>query len=183
MGAGGAGNARSMDGIAPLSGAEGSHHYVQNPDSIYAGTHYAGNYKVVYFGYPFEAIAGNPSRYTQKWQILARILNFFGEPLPPIAVEEPDTPKQMQISLPISFVPNPFNKQIAIRWQKAEMRNAQLRIYDASGKLVKTFTNINSSTVIWDGKDSKNYVLPNGVYFCEIQNENIKASGKVLMLK
>jgi hypothetical protein len=185
MGSGGAGNARSMDGIKPINGAVGCYHYVLNPDTIYAGTHYSNSYKVVYFGFPFEAIAGNATRYSQKWEIMARILTFFGEPLPPIGVKEEPKVFYQLIEPTLSFAPNPFHKQTAIRFQIGEARNSQLNIYNAAGKLVRilTLSQTTSQSVIWDGKDAHRRNLPTGVYFCELRKDNTTINGKVLLMR
>lgn len=183
MGSGGAGNAQSMDGIKPIAGATGSHHYVLNPDSIYAGVHYSNTYKVVYFSFPFEAIAGNPARYTQKWEIMARILTFFGEALPPAAVTESKASYQLRSPL-ISFKPNPFQKQTVIRFQTSALRNGELHIYNSTGKLVRTLKVADAAQlVIWDGKDMHNRFLPTGVYFGELRKENMLLKGKVMLLR
>lgn len=184
MGAGGAGNARTMDGIKPINGAVGCYHYVLNSDTIYAGIHYSNSYKIVYFGFPFEAIAGNITRYTQKWEIMARILTFFGEPLPPIGVKEEFKVFNRLNITNLSFAPNPFHKQTAIRFQIEGVRNSKLNIYNAAGKMVRTFNIANAiQSVIWDGKDMHNQVLPTGVYFGELRNDNTTINGKVLLMK
>jgi hypothetical protein len=184
MGSGGAGNARTMDGIKPINGAAGCYHYVLNPDTIYAGIDYAGSYKVVYFGFPFEAIAGNVTRYSQKWDIMARILTFFGEPLPPISIKEESYVHSQAIEPILSFAPNPFHKQTAIRFQAGFARNSKLIIYNSAGKMVKNFKISNATqSVIWDGKDMHNQVLPNGVYFCEFRKDNTTINGKLLLMK
>ncbi|MEO0092758.1 MAG: S8 family serine peptidase [candidate division WOR-3 bacterium] len=183
MGTGGANNALSMDGIQPIGGATGSHHYVANPDTIYGGIHYSNTYKVVYFGFPFEAIAGNPTRYTQKWVIMARILTFFGEALPPAEIKE--APKTfVKTNLPVlSLAPNPFAKQVAIKLLISDYQNAQLNIYNAVGKLVKSFKRLVTKSVIWDGTDFNNRQLPSGVYFVELRQGSNLSSDKVLRMR
>uniref|UniRef100_A0A7C6EDS4 T9SS type A sorting domain-containing protein n=1 Tax=candidate division WOR-3 bacterium TaxID=2052148 RepID=A0A7C6EDS4_UNCW3 len=187
MGTGGANNAVSMDGVQPIDGAVGCYHYVANPDSIYGATHYSNSYKVVYFAFPFEAIAGSPTRYTQKWRIMARILTFFGEALPPTEINE-ETKTFCRIGLPsLSFIPNPFTKQTTIRFQIADFKNAQLNFYNATGKKVKTINLAKANnliqSVIWEGRDKNERMLPTGVYFVELKNGDRIVSGKVLLMR
>ncbi len=168
LGTGGAGNARSMDGIAPLSGAVGSHHYSNNPDSIYAGIHYAGDYKVVYFGFPFEAIDANPTRYTQKWEILRRILLFFNEQLP--GIEE----KSVSInSSSLAILPNPFSSQTVIRFSPSKLsHSAKINLFDANGKLINHWSVTSAkNSIIWNGKDRQGRPVSNGIYFCVMQSK------------
>jgi subtilisin family serine protease len=164
MGTGGANNARSMDGIQPINGAIGSHHYPTNPDTIYAGIHYAGTYKVVYFGFPFEAVDANPTRYSQKWEILRRILVFFEQTLP--GVEEKLETTSL-VALTIS--PNPFSMRTVIHFSASAIKNRtpDVYIYNSAGILIKTL-NAQHSTgniLIWDGTDCHGKELPDGVYF------------------
>ena len=163
IGTGGANNARSLDGVQPLSGAVGSHHYRSVADSIYAGIHYAGAYKVVYFGFPFEAVDANPTRYTQKWEILRRILVFFQEQLP--GVEEK---LEIKPSAMLTISPNPFTNQTILRlsptWRTG---SAQVNIYDASGKIVNHWVlTPERNTVKWSGTDNFGRPLATGIYFC-----------------
>lgn len=173
MGTGGANNARSMDGIQPINGAIGSHHYPTNPDTVYAGIHYAGTYKVVYFGFPFEAIDANPTRYTQKWEILRRILIFFEETLPGVAEKlETMSPAGLTIR------PNPFSTKITIRigtgksllqkvGEASLPRLFLIQIYDIAGKLVRHWKlDSPQNSIVWDGTDYQGRKLPKGIYFC-----------------
>jgi subtilisin family serine protease len=182
MGTGGANNARSMDGIQPINGAVGSHHYPTNPDTIYAGIHYAGAYKVVYFGFPFEAIDANPTRYTQKWEVLRRILVFFEETLP--GVEEKlaiTTPGGLRIS------PNPFSDRTTIYFSSVKANQPiAVNLYDISGKTVKHWVlNNHQSSVEWDGTDNQGMNLPKGIYFCVLQQplSQTKIVSKLIYLK
>ncbi|MDH5185521.1 MAG: S8 family serine peptidase [candidate division WOR-3 bacterium] len=180
MGTGGAGNARSMDGIQPLSVALGSHRYPNNPDTIYAGIHYSGDYKVVYFSFPFEAVDANPTRYTQKWEILRRILLFFDEQLP--GFEEP----YLEFSNHFAIQPNPFSSHTIIGFSPlAAVKNQKtdFKIYDLSGKMVRHWRlSQQKSTVLWDGTDSKGNSVPNGIYFGLVQNISLPASTFVTKL-
>jgi len=174
LGVGGANNARSMDGIQPIGGAVGSHHYVQNPDTIYAGIHFAGDYKVVYFGFPFEAIDA-ATRYTQKKEILRRILVFFNERLPKIAEEFPLS----SFRIPnLTCRPNPFSTHTIIYFSPKTQNQIRLRrtvnIYNRSGRLVTSYKlSTTSNCLIWDGTDFSGRQVPQGIYFCVIQNGDL----------
>jgi hypothetical protein len=65
--------------------------------------------------------------------------------------------------------PNPFTKQTAIRFMPNALRK-ELKIYDVSGKIVKSFfTNNQSLTTnnyfVWDGFDCQGKEVKPGVYF------------------
>jgi hypothetical protein len=137
-GAGGAGNAVSVDGIKPLAGAYGSSIFKDYGDTtVYGSLHFAGTYKLVYFSMPFEAIDHSTLRYVQKWTILRRIMNFFGEPLP-YAVSEPETRSSFIVdrSSFIVVAPNPVTRYASIEYALSPSSSSLrptpffLRIYD-----------------------------------------------------
>jgi hypothetical protein len=65
--------------------------------------------------------------------------------------------------------PNPFtNKLRIILPHLGSEENIVLRIYDISGRCVKTLYHRNSDQIIWTGIDDRGKVLPAGIYFCQI---------------
>lgn len=183
-GAGGAGNSRSNDGIRPLSGARGCFWYRGYPDTtIYGAIHYSGNYKVVYFGMPFEAINHSPLRYIQKWDVMRRILTFFGERLPGIEETESTRPTRVINTLyTLSLSPNPFSERTTIRFPLPVTNNAQLNIYNLSGALIKTIK-VSGSSINWDGTDQNSQKLTNGIYFCELKTPQGSLIQKAVILR
>ena len=182
LGSGGAGNSRSMDGIQPIDGAEGSHHYVHNPDTIYAGVHYSGIYKTVYFGFPFEAIDASPTRYFQKWDILRRILIFFTEQLPGVKEQNSNFHSQNILSI----FPNPFFNKTHIRLSTSKANDCMfIGIFDISGRLIRNWSLFSNQEIIWDGSDNQGRKLPGGIYFCIVRQAlNAKPQfKKVIYLK
>jgi hypothetical protein len=182
LGSGSAHNARSMDGIQPINGAEGSHNYVHNPDTIYAGIHYSGIYKIVYFGFPFEAIDASPTRYSQKWDILRRILIFFNEQLPGIKEENFNFHSQSIMRV----FPNPFFNKTHIRLSTSKTNECMpIGIFDISGRLIKNWSLFSNQEIIWDGSDNQGRKLPGGIYFCVVKQAlNAKPQfKKVIYLK
>ena len=80
----------------------------------------------------------------------------------------------------IDISPNPFSKQTRISFSKiARAEDIELRIYDVTGKLIKSFgklTNHPSSInqIVWDGRDDKGAILPSGTYLFLIDNQGAK---------
>jgi hypothetical protein len=65
--------------------------------------------------------------------------------------------------------PNPFtNKLRIILPHLGSEEDIVLRIYDISGRCVKTLYHHNSDQIIWTGIDDRGKVLPAGIYFCQI---------------
>ncbi|MEO0074523.1 MAG: T9SS type A sorting domain-containing protein [candidate division WOR-3 bacterium] len=79
----------------------------------------------------------------------------------------------------VNISPNPFTSKINIK-NNSEINF--LKIYDISGKLVKSFTNA-STQIIWDGENNQGQIVPNGVYLLELQSNNNKITRRVIKLK
>ncbi|UCD19393.1 MAG: Omp28-related outer membrane protein [candidate division WOR-3 bacterium] len=111
--------------------------------------------------------------------------------VPMLGVQESGTPENLRaISLNVS--PNPFAKQTQIRYMIQDARDMtqepKMNIYDATGRLVKSFDLESSSmdrasSVIWDGTDQLDRKLPGGVYFITLQNFDSKIVKKAILVK
>ena len=97
---------------------------------------------------------------------------------------------QVQQELPaITCSPNPFTHSTAMRYSiKTANQAAELRIYDAAGKVVKSLHPVSSiqnqeSVVFWDGTDGFGRILPSGIYFVELETENGVITDKIIKLE
>jgi hypothetical protein len=84
--------------------------------------------------------------------------------------------------------PNPFNPATVIRINLANNNEmASLKVYDATGKLVKVLHNgvVNgfTATYSWDGTDRNGQAVASGVYFYEFKTPNFAAMKKMIFLK
>ncbi len=99
--------------------------------------------------------------------------------------------------------PNPFSKLTTVSFsigQSAKSsvlegressscsRDMALQIYDAAGRLVRSFLLpnsylLNSTSVVWDGTDDSNRQLPGGVYFVKLRTDGIDILKKVVLLR
>ncbi len=81
--------------------------------------------------------------------------------------------------------PNPFNKSVNINYYVSQPGIVRINIYDGSGRLVRRlldeFKISGEYNIIWDGSDEANILLPNGIYFCYIQNEMEKKVLKAIL--
>ena len=78
--------------------------------------------------------------------------------------------------------PNPFNPSTAINFQLPDAGWVSVNIYDTAGRQVAVamndWTNAGSHTVTFDGSN-----LTSGVYLYRIQAGDLRASGKMLLVK
>ncbi len=83
--------------------------------------------------------------------------------------------------------PNPFSQRTLISYQFPQAGRVVLRVYDASGRVVKTLQNgmqeRGSHTVSWDGRDDKGRSVANGVYFYRVDAPGLKDTKKAVVTK
>jgi len=84
--------------------------------------------------------------------------------------------------------PNPFKHRTDIKYQIPFDCNAEIIIYDVTGRLVKFFdlksdiSNLQSK-IIWSGKDENDRTLPNGIYFCRLKTRVGSIMEKIVFLR
>lgn len=88
--------------------------------------------------------------------------------------------------------PNPFNPETWIPYQLAEASDVRIRIYDASGRMVRTLSLGNKEAgfyiskedaAYWDGRNDLRETVASGVYFYHLQAGEGNAIHKMLILK
>jgi len=84
--------------------------------------------------------------------------------------------------------PNPFNPSTLIRFGLPEAQPVSLRIFDASGRLVRTLLDelpldAGYYEMSWDGRDGRGRALSSGVYFYRVSTETEQISAKATLLK
>jgi len=84
--------------------------------------------------------------------------------------------------------PNPFNGGTTIDYRITATSHVSLRVYDVSGRLVKTLVDQVQSpqdgySVSWDGRNNAGQTLPSGIYFYRIVTSNFQQTRKIALLK
>lgn len=74
-----------------------------------------------------------------------------------------------------------------IRFQGFSGRRISLKVYDVTGRLIKTFYDNQmikaNQSISWDCKDDIKRKLANGVYFVRLVTEGFQEVKKVILLK
>lgn len=101
----------------------------------------------------------------------------------PIGVEETPPPSYYHIS---KVSPNP-GKIVTISYEIPKESMVSLRIYDISGRLVRTLWYgpkfAGAYTTTWNGIDNSGRVVPQGVYFCQLTGPNAVSTRKVVLVR
>jgi hypothetical protein len=73
---------------------------------------------------------------------------------------------------PLDVSPNPFNASARINWQMRRDGAADLKVFDASGRVVRTLVSgpcrAGSYTTVWNGADNAGRKLAHGIYFVRL---------------
>ncbi|MCX7784795.1 MAG: T9SS type A sorting domain-containing protein [candidate division WOR-3 bacterium] len=96
----------------------------------------------------------------------------------PTCIEENYAQFSTNPSLRIS--PNPFTSYTHISYNGNLQNFKNIKIYDATGNLVKTLTETNS---IWDGRDEANNLLSAGIYFIQLETNSERKISKITLLR
>jgi hypothetical protein len=130
----------------------------------------------VYVSGWFWTAGGKPSSHIARWGDTATGIEVTGDPAPGIGL--------------VQSYPNPFNGTTTIRLQDSgieEGADVTLRIYDASGRLVRTLLDGGAprtgDVVVWDGTTDLGRPAASGVYFCRLDAGRVSDVCKITLLK
>ena len=83
--------------------------------------------------------------------------------------------------------PNPFRDKVNIQYCIGSgARGIELKIYDATGRLIKQFNNSTIqpfNQIVWDGTDNSNREVPNGVYFCRVKSSDLTVTKQIILIR
>jgi beta-lactamase superfamily II metal-dependent hydrolase len=83
--------------------------------------------------------------------------------------------------------PNPFNPMTRIEFSLDEQARVYLRIYDVSGKVVRTLlqetVSIGMHSAFWNGDDEHGRPVASGVYVCRLETNDKTAVRKMVLLR
>jgi len=86
------------------------------------------------------------------------------------------------------ITPNPFSDEtmISLHYSGAMNSRTSLKIYDATGCLIKRFDHLSdqrSTQIAWDGCDDSGKRLPNGIYFVKLSTGITSITQKAVILR
>ncbi len=88
----------------------------------------------------------------------------------------------------LTVYPNPSSGAVTITLDVAQLTSSAntLEVFDLSGKLIKQIpfqANAGNSSIVWNGTDQTNSVVPNGTYLCVINDKEKRFTQKVIIQK
>lgn len=131
-GSGGAGNGSSLDGISPIGGALACAGFQGFADTTLCSMiRFADAYRVVFLSAPFEAIDHSASRYLQRWTLMRRVLEWFGERMPGVGIVDA---RAGCSSRGFVIAPNPVGRETRAGFVAPYGGPAVLRAYSCDGR-------------------------------------------------
>ena len=107
----------------------------------------------------------------------------------PIILKDVGRPRQ---SLLLQNYPNPFNPETWIPYQLSEPSEVMIRIYNARGQLVRTFSLgqreagyyiDRTRAAYWDGRNDTGEKVASGMYFYQLRAGDFSATRRMLIVK
>jgi hypothetical protein len=99
----------------------------------------------------------------------------------------PVTPGQTYVNRLAANLPNPFNPSTTIKYELAQSGRASLRVYDVSGRIVRTLVdrehNVGAYETRWDGRDQAGRPAASGVYFYRLESGRFIETRRMVLLK
>jgi hypothetical protein len=91
------------------------------------------------------------------------------------------------LSYAFSIYPNPFAKQTRVDYAIPEPTSVEVKIYDVTGKLIKTLINKKLEPgyyqIDWYGKDTIGRKVAAGVYFILMNAQGFESQQKVIFVR
>lgn len=141
-------------------------------------------------GARFAYVSGRPYRYGHaplRANVEFILANFFNEPFAPATSVGGGAGAALWRTEVSAVRPNPFNPRTTISCSLAERGEARLRVYDASGRLVRTLAEgpceAGGHAVTWDGSDHAGRAVASGVYFVRLEAAGTTDARKMVLLK
>ena len=106
-----------------------------------------------------------------------------------VTLEGIGTPKRSQL---IQNYPNPFNPETWIPYRLSEDSNVSITIYDAAGKIVRTFSlgfqsagfyQDRGRAAYWDGKNAFGESVASGLYFYRLATPTFEQTRRLIVIK
>lgn len=110
-------------------------------------------------------------------------IRFNDRELPAINLQLTNVDETENAQLLLQNTPNPFTEGTSISVNLLQDGNYTLKIFDSMGNLVKTFNNVKSGNLEWNGMDNNNNPVAQGVYVYRLIGDNLSVSKKMIISK
>jgi hypothetical protein len=85
-------------------------------------------------------------------------------------------------TISISAYPNPFRQSLSISLNNTSKALDEVSIYNIKGQLVRSWKDIKTTELIWDGRNNDNQPFGSGIYLIRAKQGSNQSTIKVLKL-
>jgi hypothetical protein len=119
--------------------------------------------------------------------IPGRAIKFTTDPPELTGVEEPIEPASLLRGRRLVVAPNPFNRTTLVCWSLERDADANLQVFDASGRVVRSLFSgriaAGTYTSVWNGKDDAGRELARGIYFVQLKTPSEMVKTKTILAR
>ncbi len=174
-------NQTSRDVLTSVNGGTDALKYY-NTTNIGAVTFFQGSYKVVFFGFGFEAVHMT-GPFAHPDSVMKRILDWFET-----GVEEQPNIIGNDINVLLLSVngTSVFSSSVSFSADVPMGEEANVYVFDVTGRQVKTLaSNLSggSHRLSWDGKDEKGISVSGGNYIVRMMGKRTTSSARILLVR
>ena len=105
----------------------------------------------------------------------------------PEAIEDENRKSKIENTRLLKIEPNPFVSCTIIRLSLAVSAEVSLKIYDISGRMVRTLMEGRKDSgryeVLWDGRNEEGRQVSSGIYFCRLSTRNFGQTQKLVLVR
>jgi hypothetical protein len=108
-------------------------------------------------------------------------LRFNDNELSPITVNLTSVEQVNNDALLLQNIPNPFTDNTIISVNLPDNGNYSLSIFDAMGKVIKSYYNLESGDLKWNGLDDNGNPVSNGIYIYRLNGDNLSVTKSMIL--
>jgi hypothetical protein len=140
--------------------------------------------RTMWFGFDFSLMRDNaPGSPIDRFHIVKDVLSWM-QSLTNIDITATETPRAYALA---QNYPNPFNPSTVIRYEMKEKGLVTIRIYDVSGRLVRTLSSgvkdAGRYSVAWNGANERGAEVASGIYFYKMETDDFNLTKKMVLLR
>jgi hypothetical protein len=84
--------------------------------------------------------------------------------------------------LSLTSYPNPFRQDLSIKLSSKDSAPSELNIYNLKGQLIRSWKDIRTDELTWDGRDNADNSISSGIYLIKARQGNDTVTTKVIKL-
>ena len=142
--------------------------------------------RTMFFGFSFQYVRDDVFAETpDRFELARNVFDWWQYDMNPgCCYTDAEVPAAYKLS---QNFPNPFNPSTTIRFDMKERGLVTLKIFDVSGRLVRTLADevrdAGAYSAVWDGRNNGGSEVASGIYFYKMETAGFQATKKLVLLR